>query len=436
MPPVWAALLIRLTGAALAGLTIGVIFGAVAGLAVAAGALLLMLLAHTVQLARLQRWLKAPAERDIPDAWGAWGNVFVDLYRVLRHEQKARARIEADLEVFSQAAEASPDGLVFLDADDHIAWCNRVAEQHLGLRGERDMGLLVTNLIRLPGFADFLASAQEGETLTYRPQDRKGKVYAIEAIRFGRDRKLLISADVSQVERAETMRRDFVANVSHELRTPLTVISGFVEHMVEDAAPDPAEWKQQMAMVNEQAGRMLRLVDDLLTLSRLEDEAQAPREEEFDVRDLIYEISAEGRRLSGGRHSITCEVVPAFLRGSREELHSAFSNLVSNAVRYTPAGGRIVLHWVLRDGKGVFSVEDSGIGIPEEHIPRLTERFYRVDRGRSRASGGTGLGLSIVKHILLRHQSGLEIGSVPGTGSTFSAVFPAWRIRPLGEGRS
>jgi two-component system phosphate regulon sensor histidine kinase PhoR len=436
MPPVWAALLIRLTGAALAGLTFGVIFGAVAGLAVAAGALLLMLLAHTVQLARLQRWLKAPAERDIPDAWGAWGNVFVDLYRVLRHEQKARARIEADLEVFSQAAEASPDGLVFLDADDHIAWCNRVAEQHLGLRGERDMGLLVTNLIRLPGFADFLASAQEGETLTYRPQDRKGKVYAIEAIRFGRDRKLLISADVSQVERAETMRRDFVANVSHELRTPLTVISGFVEHMVEDAAPDPVEWKQQMAMVNEQAGRMLRLVDDLLTLSRLEDEAQAPREEEFDVRDLIYEISAEGRRLSGGRHSITCEVVPAFLRGSREELHSAFSNLVSNAVRYTPAGGRIVLHWVLRDGKGVFSVEDSGIGIPEEHIPRLTERFYRVDRGRSRASGGTGLGLSIVKHILLRHQSGLEIGSVPGTGSTFSAVFPAWRIRPLGEGRS
>ena len=436
MPPVWAALLIRLTGAALAGLTIGVIFGAVAGLAVAAGALLLMLLAHTAQLARLQRWLKAPAERDIPDAWGAWGNVFVDLYRVLRHQQKARARIEADLEVFSQAAEASPDGLVFLDADDHIAWCNRVAEQHLGLRGERDIGLLVTNLIRLPGFADFLASAQEGETLTYRPQDRKGKVYAIEAIRFGRDRKLLISADVSQVELAETMRRDFVANVSHELRTPLTVISGFVEHMVEDAVPDPAEWKQQMAMVNEQAGRMLRLVDDLLTLSRLEDEAQAPREEEFDVRDLIYEISAEGRRLSGGRHSITCEVVPAFLRGSREELHSAFSNLVSNAVRYTPAGGRIVLHWVLRDGKGVFSVEDSGIGIPEEHIPRLTERFYRVDRGRSRASGGTGLGLSIVKHILLRHQAGLEIGSVPGTGSTFSAVFPAWRIRPLGEGRS
>ena len=423
MPPVWAALLIRLTGAALAGLTIGVIFGAVAGLAVAAGALLLMLLAHTAQLARLQRWLKAPAERDIPDAWGAWGNVFVDLYRVLRHQQKARARIEADLEVFSQAAEASPDGLVFLDADDHIAWCNRVAEQHLGLRGERDIGLLVTNLIRLPGFADFLASAQEGETLTYRPQDRKGKVYAIEAIRFGRDRKLLISADVSQVERAETMRRDFVANVSHELRTPLTVISGFVEHMVEDAAPDPAEWKQQMAMVNEQAGRMLRLVDDLLTLSRLEDEAQAPREEEFDVRDLIYEISAEGRRLSGGRHSITCEVVPAFLRGSREELHSAFSNLVFNAVKYTPAQGTIAIRW-WSDARGAhLAVEDSGIGIEARHLPRLVERFYRVDASRSSSTGGTGLGLAIVKHVLMRHDGRLEIQSRPGHGSTFTCHF-------------
>lgn len=436
MPSVWISLLIRLLAAVLAGLTIGLIFGADAGMAVAAGALVLMLLAHTVQLARLQRWLKAPAERDIPDAWGAWGNVFVDLYRVLRHEQKARARIEADLEVFSQAAEASPDGLVFLDVDDHIAWCNRIAEQHLGLRGERDAGLLVTNLVRLPGFADFLASAQEGETLTYRPQDRKGKVYAVEAIRFGKDRKLLISSDISHVERAETMRRDFVANVSHELRTPLTVISGFIEHMHDDPNPDPAEWKRQMEMVNDQAGRMLRLVDDLLTLSRLEDEAQPATEEEFDVRDLVYDLSAEGRRLSGGRHSITCEVVPALLKGSREELRSAFSNLVTNAVRYTPGGGRIVLRWALREGRGVFSVEDSGIGIPEEHLPRLTERFYRVDRGRSRASGGTGLGLAIVKHILLRHQAALDISSVAGTGSTFAAIFPAWRVRPLGEARS
>ncbi|MDT3736691.1 MAG: phosphate regulon sensor histidine kinase PhoR [Denitratisoma sp.] len=428
MPSVWISLLIRLAAAVLAGLVAGAIFGAVAGALVVCGILLLMLLAHTAHLARLQRWLKAPEQRDIPDAWGAWGNVFVDLYRMLRRERKARARIEGDLEVFSQAAEASPDGLVFLDAEDHIVWCNRVAEQHLGLRGERDVGLLVTNLIRLPGFAEFIASAVEGASLLYRPPERKGRVLSLEAIRFGRDRKLLISFDVTQIERAETVRRDFVANVSHELRTPLTVISGFIEHLVEDPPINPRELKHRLSIMDEQAGRMLRLVEDLLTLSRIEEEAQLPREEEFDVRDLIYDVSAEGRRLSGGRHSITCEVVPAFLKGSREELRSAFSNLVTNAVRYTPEGGRILLRWEMRDGKGVFSVEDSGIGIPEEHIPRLTERFYRVDRGRSRESGGTGLGLSIVKHVLLRHQASLDIGSIPGVGSTFSAVFPAWRV--------
>ena len=428
MPSVWISLLIRLAAVALAGLVVGVIFGAATGALVACGILLLMLLAHTAHLARLQRWLKAPEQSDIPDAWGAWGNVFVDLYRMLRRERKARARIEGDLEVFSQAAEASPDGLVFLDADDHIVWCNRVSEQHLGLRGERDVGLLVTNLIRLPGFAEFIASAMEGASLLYRPPERKGRVLSLEAIRFGKDRKLLISFDVTQIERAETVRRDFVANVSHELRTPLTVISGFIEHLVDDPPHNPRELKHQLSIMDEQAGRMLRLVEDLLTLSRIEEEAQLPREEEFDVRDLIYDVSAEGRRLSGGRHSITCEVIPAFLKGSREELRSAFSNLVSNAVRYTPEGGRILLRWATREGKGIFSVEDSGIGIPEEHIPRLTERFYRVDRGRSRESGGTGLGLSIVKHVLLRHQASLEIGSIPGVGSTFSAVFPAWRV--------
>jgi two-component system phosphate regulon sensor histidine kinase PhoR len=430
MPSVWIPLLIRLAAVAAGGLVAGAIFGAVAGALAAASLLLAMLLSHTAHLARLQRWLKAPAEREIPDAWGAWGNVFVDLYRMLRREHKARARIEADLEVFSQAAEASPDGLVFLDNADHIVWCNRIAEQQLGLRGERDYGLLVTNLIRLPRLAEFIASAREGESLLYRPPDRKGRVFSIEAIRFGKDRKLLISFDVTQIEKAETVRRDFVANVSHELRTPLTVISGFIEHMVEDPAPDPAEWKRQLVMMDEQARRTLHLVDDLLTLSRLEDETQLPREEEIDVRDLIFDISAEGRRLSVGRHSITCEVVPALLKGSREELRSAFSNLVTNAVRYTPEGGRIVLRWAMREGKGVFSVEDSGIGIPEEHIPRLTERFYRVDRGRSRESGGTGLGLSIVKHILLRHQATLEIDSVPDEGSSFRAVFPAWRVTP------
>ena len=177
---------------------------------------------------------------------------------------------------------------------------------------------------------------------------------------------------------------------------------------------------------------MLSLVDDLLVLSRLESEGHALREETMDVRDLVFDVADEARRLSAGRHSITCEVQPGQLKGSREELRSAFSNLVTNAVRYTPEGGRIVLRWALREGKGVFSVEDSGIGIAEEHLPRMTERFYRVDRGRSRETGGTGLGLSIVKHALLRHQANLEIDSELGVGSTFRAYFPAWRVTPKG----
>lgn len=433
MDSAWAYLLLRLMPIAVVSALLGAWFGAAAGWAAGCLGLFLLLVLHSVQLSRLRRWLKRPDGQTLPDAWGVWGDVFVELYRLLRQEAKARERILADLEVFSQAAEASPDGLVILDADDHIVWCNRMAEQHLGLRGERDAGLLVTNLIRLPRLAEFIARPSEGEALLYRPPENRSAVLSLEAIRFGKDRKLLISFDVTQIERADTVRRDFVANVSHELRTPLTVISGFLEHMVEEpeAAEDSpaAEVRHQLGMVSEQVGRMLRIVDDLLILSRLESETQMLREDEFDVRDLIYDISSEARRLSGGRHSIVCEVVPATLKGSRDELHSAFSNLVSNAVRYTPDGGRIVLRWEVRDdGKGRFSVEDSGIGIAEEHIPRLTERFYRVDRGRSRESGGTGLGLSIVKHVLLRHQAGLDIRSELGAGSIFSVELPAWRV--------
>ncbi len=428
MPSAWLSLLLRLALIAVLAVLAGVWLGSLAGWVIVSAGLLFLLVAHTAYLASLQRWLKRPESQAIPDAWGAWGNVFMVLYRHLRNEEKRRESIAADLEVFSQAAEASPDGLVFLDANDRIRWCNRVAESQLGLDGERDRDLLVTNLVRAPRFAELLAGARMGEAVLYRPANRKGMTLSLEVIRFGRDRKLLISFDVSQIERADTIRKDFVANVSHELRTPLTVISGFAEHMLGEAAPEADELRRQLGIVNDQAGRMLRLVDDLLILSRLEGETQTLREETLDVRELINEISSDARRLSGGRHTITCEVMPAMLKGSRDELHSAFSNLVSNAVRYTPEGGRIVLRWAVRDGKGSFSVEDSGIGIAEEHVPRLTERFYRVDRGRSRESGGTGLGLSIVRHVLLRHQADLQIRSEPGAGSTFSAEFPAWRV--------
>lgn len=434
MTGAWTTLILRLLAIAVLALAAGALLGREMGWVAACAGLLALLIAHIAHLNRLQQWLQRPEHQDLPDAWGTWGNVYMALYRLLREEEKQRERIAADLEVFSQAAEAYPDGLVFLDAEDRILWCNRAAENQLGLHGESDKGLLVANLVRLPSFAEFIANARPGESLQCSPPSRKGLVLSLEALRFGKDRKLLISFDVTQIERAELVRRDFVANVSHELRTPLTVIAGFLEHMQADHAADSAAVRQQIDIMDGQARRMLSLVDDLLVLSRLESEGHALREEALDVRDVIFDVADEARRLSAGRHSIICEVQPAHLKGSREELRSAFSNLVSNAVRYTPEGGRIVLRWTLRDGKGIFSVEDSGIGIAEEHIPRLTERFYRVDRGRSRETGGTGLGLSIVKHALLRHQASLEIDSISGVGSTFSAIFPAWRVTPRGSG--
>jgi two-component system phosphate regulon sensor histidine kinase PhoR len=428
MPSVWLSLIGQLLVVACLGLLAGAWMGSIAGLSAACAGLLLMSASHVAYLARLQRWLKKPEEREIPDAWGAWGNVFVDLYRMLRREGKMRARILAELELFKQASSALPDGIVLLDAQDHIVWCNGMAERHLGISLEQDAGLILTHFVRQPRFAEFLAESVRGATFAYQPQQNPGQTLSIEAIPFEENRKLVVSFDVTQTERVETMRRDFVANVSHELRTPLTVIGGFLEHLVEDGGGDPAQLRYQLGLVDEQTRRMLRLVDDLLTLSRLEAADNLPREDYVNMSELIGEVVDEGCSLSAGRHVLAPDVCAARLKGCREELRSAFSNLVSNAVRYTPDGGRIALRWKIEDGKGVFSVEDSGIGIAGEHLPRLTERFYRVDHGRSRESGGTGLGLSIVKHILLRHQATLEVASVPGVGSTFSAVFPSWRV--------
>jgi two-component system phosphate regulon sensor histidine kinase PhoR len=247
---------------------------------------------------------------------------------------------------------------------------------------------------------------------------------SIKLVPYGGNKRLLISRDITQMERIETMRRDFVANVSHELRTPLTVVNGFVENLQD--MPDLSHEKIQRALhlMAEQTRRMDHLVSDLLTLSRLESDQSPLRTETVVMQELLGEVYRDGQMLSAGRHLHSLDVTgPVQLKGSRDELRSAFSNLVSNAVRYTPAGGTIKLRWELRSGHPVFSVQDSGIGIEAQHIPRLTERFYRVDRSRSRETGGTGLGLAIVKHIALRHQARLEVVSEVGRGSTFSLVF-------------
>jgi two-component system phosphate regulon sensor histidine kinase PhoR len=429
MMSLWTSLTLKFAAVAMVAIAVGAWQGAIAAWVTACVGLLLLHVAHVRQLARLERWLKSPGTDDVPDAWGAWGLAFAGIYRALRQEVKKHEAVTRDLDLFIQAAQALPDGIAMLDSSDQLLWCNDTAATQLGLQLRTDYGLRITNIVRVARLAAFLQYARPDETLDYRPAHNPGQLLSLKAIPFSDGRKLLVSFDVTQIERADTTRRDFIANVSHELRTPLTVIHGFLEHM-NDAPPAPGDQtRRHIGMMAQQSNRMLKLVDDLLMLSRLEGGDNPPREESVDIHALAHALAEDARVLSAGRHTVELNVPEgATITGGAEELRSAFGNLVSNAVRYTPQNGSVTLAWRTDEqGHGVFSVADTGIGIAAEHIPRLTERFYRVDRGRSRETGGTGLGLAIVKHVLLRHQATLEIQSELGVGSEFRIVFPSWR---------
>jgi two-component system phosphate regulon sensor histidine kinase PhoR len=383
---------------------------------------------HLRNLADLQRWLASPETRDVPDGSGLWEDAFSKLNKMMRNLRKEREKHAAALLQMEQATSALPDGVVILDASDRIEWCNLLAVQHFGLDVTRDIGQQITYLARQPEFVQYLAMRNFSEPLILRTTRQDGIVLSIKLISYGKDKRLLISSDITQLERIETMRRDFVANVSHELRTPLTVVNGFVETMHDMPHLENDMARRALTLMGDQTVRMESLVDDLLTLSRLENDQNPVREETVDVSDLLNEIFKEGQVLSNGKHQIQLAVESdAKLFGSRDELRSAFTNLLTNAIRYTPANGEITLRWVEKEGCPVYCVRDSGIGIAPQHIPRLTERFYRVDRSRSRETGGTGLGLAIVKHIAMRHQAKLEVVSEEGKGSNFSIVFPAKR---------
>ena len=427
MTSTWTSLLLRLLALAVAAFAIAALAGEIAGWVTACAGLAVMLMLHTANLARLREWLKTPGSKDIPDAPGVWGGIFIDLYRVQRDDLRAREALRGEIDLFVQAVEALPSGVALLGPGDELLWCNRAAREHLGLK-EADYKLRVTNLVRAPRLAEFIARTQPGEIFRHQSPHNAEQTLAIEIISYGDGRKLLVSIDVTQIERADTTRRDFIANVSHELRTPLTVVHGFLEHVRGEPNLDSEVAQRQLTLIAQQSDRMLHLVDDLLMLSRIEGGDRTPNEETLDMPAMLEAVAGDARILSSGRHAIEFHATALPLKGAREELRSAFGNLASNAVRYTPAGGRVVLYWEGNaQGCGVFRVVDSGIGIAAEHIPRLTERFYRVDRWRSRESGGTGLGLAIVKHVLIRHQATLEIRSEAGQGSEFRAVFPDWR---------
>jgi two-component system phosphate regulon sensor histidine kinase PhoR len=417
----WVPAILRVVLVLLGGGVFWYFFGPVVGLVFAVLALCGLLAVQLHYLQRLSGWLDDPASSKLPDGWGAWTDIFSRLYKLRRGDEKSQAELTEWLARFRQAMRLLPDGVVIMDDVLFLEWCNPAAEQHLGLDLERDKGRRVTNLVRSPEFMDYIILGRYEHPLTLSFRDRK---LIVQIIPFENRRQILVTHDATESERIEMMRRDFIANASHELRTPLTVINGFLEIAHSQPNLDPQIRMSHLKLMAEQGQRMQNLVEDMLTLTRLESVEYPVRPERVNIHYLLDQILQESQALSAGRHSITLNVDGPDIMGSTEELRSAFGNLVSNAVRYTPEEGSIHIIWKQSDSGPQFLVRDTGIGIRPENISRLTERFYRVDKSRSRETQGTGLGLAIVKHVLLRHDAVLAIESEPGNGSTFMVKFP------------
>ncbi|MGQ0578330.1 MAG: phosphate regulon sensor histidine kinase PhoR [Betaproteobacteria bacterium] len=411
------------------------ILGSEGALLVLSASLLALLFHHLFNLSALYRWLQSQRFGNVPVGTGAWEYAYSLLRRMLKRHEQSEVRLSEALSRFQLAGAALPDAVVILGEGDRIEWCNPKAEDYFGLDNERDRGQQITYILRQPQFVEHLSSGQVGESLVLRvSRERVEMVLSVQLVPYGDRQKLILGRDITRWERLETTRRDFVANVSHELRTPLTVVGGFLETLADIKNPDPEMTQRAILLMTQQTSRMTRLVEDLLTLSRLESTHNPLREEDVNVADLVRALHQDAMALSAGRHKLRVRLESNdWLRGNTEELRSAFGNLISNAVRYTPENGEVEMRWQRQEGNPVFMVRDTGIGIEPQHIDRLTERFYRVDRSRSRETGGTGLGLAIVKHVLNRHQARLEIQSSLGTGSTFSVIFPQTRRLPAKE---
>lgn len=423
--------------AGLLGWELGGYLGASIGTVLSGGAWMLVDLWRG---SRVMQWLRTGEASQAPHMQGWWGDFSGRMRRWLRQTEQKMQDSDRRLQEFLAAIQASPNGVVLLDAEGRIEWCNQIAATHFGFDVSRDLQQLIGNLVRDPAFAAYAAAPDPAAGVVMI--GRGGSVtrpvrLSVHLHPYGEGRRLLLSRDITALEQAEAMRRDFVANVSHEIRTPLTVMSGFVETM-QSVPLDEEQRERYLGFMAQQADRMQTLVSDLLTLSTIEGGPAPSSNDWIPVRDLMAHCAREAEALSGlvtaghaKSHSLRFGPMPdGALAGAHSELLSAMSNLVSNAVRYTPPGGRIEVRWAqLPDGRAEFSVKDTGPGIASEHLPRLTERFYRVDPSRSRETGGTGLGLAIVKHVVQRHGAELQVESTLGQGSRFAIVFPANRLR-------
>ena len=418
------------------GGALGWLVGSIAGWPAAGGvggALLFcsaVVLIDALRGQRLMAWLRTTHETSAPRDTGMWGELGYRIERALRIREGQVTVEQQRLRQFLSAIEASPNGVMMLDANEQIAWCNSQAADHFGIDPERDRMQRVTNLVRAPTFVAHLQLGRFDEAVAFA-SPRGRSTLSVLVRPYGDGMKLVLSQDITASERTDAMRRDFVANVSHEIRTPLTVLAGFVETLA-TVPLTTAEQPRVLMLMRQQTDRIQSLVDDLLTLAQLEGSPRPAADRWFALDPLLARVLVDGRMISAGRHRIESDVLAGCqVAGIEPELLSAMANLVGNAIRYTPTDGAIEMAWRVRpgDGCGEFEVRDNGIGIAREHLPRLTERFYRVDGSRSRDTGGTGLGLAIVKHVAQRHGGEIEIQSDPGKGSSFKLVLPAARVR-------
>ncbi len=422
----WTFALARLAGILIAGLILGLLVGPSWLWLLAAACFYLAW--QLLNLYRLDRWLRLRSQIAPPNIGGIWGDIVAQVVRLHRRKQFHKQRLVQLYRELRRSTAALPDGVIILSTQSEIVWFNRQAARLLGLKRPVDIGLRVDNLIRSPEFVRYLHSDDFALPLIIRPPVQADLYLALQVVPYGAGQSLLLVRDVTRQMRLEAMRKDFVANASHELRTPLTVIAGYLDTLADDPSIDSA-WDGPIKDMRAQARRMNAIIADLLELSRLEStDGEAPRDP-VDVPNMLERMQRDALASSDRSRQILLELESeAGLFGSMQELESAFTNLLVNGIKYTLAEGVVRMRWWIDEEGAYFSVIDNGIGIPAEHIPRLTERFYRVDPGRSRDRGGSGLGLAIVKHAVQRHGGWLDVQSVEGKGSTFTCHFPHQRV--------
>ncbi len=416
---------------ALAAWLLGSWFEPTTGWIVFTFGLLTMIIVSAIQLHQISRWVKN-IESPPPPSVGPWDDVLAVIYRKLKRDRSQIEQLQHNLEGMMLAAEALPDGAITLNAQMEVTWCNKVAVEHTGLNLATDRGFSIFNILRTPEFGAYARQREwDKPLLLHLNHHGHERALLVQLSPYGADQFLVVTRDVTQVETLERTRKDFVANVSHELRTPLTVLAGFLEtlHDLPEESLSKEQREQYHQLMMQQARHMQAIVDDLLTLSTLESSPSLAGEP-VQISQLVEKAMQQARLLSKGQHVFVENIDPDLcVKGIASELISAITNLLTNAVRYTPKDGTITVSWYSTEsGSAIYSVQDTGIGIASQDIPRLTERFYRVDRGRSRATGGTGLGLAITKHVAMRHNGELSIRSRLGAGSLFCLEFPPERV--------